>query len=219
MRDIPRGERNVRDHIFRLIWQADPDQGRVATEAFRKILNSFQGRENGRELADGLTEIVDYYTLLGYWRGYREAKRHYEAMEKIDKTPADRTRVAKFVEQIFRKNPDTSTKDVCKALDESGLSAGFGKDEFFGPRIGARKANDEEKWVEGCTEQAVVQWIHRIRKWVKIEKLASAWLNRSSEISGRQSNGAPDFPGIVPSKSRKHQPHGYKNRSAEKNPD
>ena len=71
MKDLPKGEDKVSDHIFRLIWHAEPDQRRVATEAFRKILNSFQGRENGRELADGLIEVVDYYTLVGYWRGPR----------------------------------------------------------------------------------------------------------------------------------------------------
>lgn len=177
MKELPKGKDKVRAHMFSMIWKADPDKGRVAREAARRILNSFRDRSDGRELADNLIEIVNYYTLLGYWRGYREAKRHYQITLKSHKTPADRKGAERIVAGVLRRNQNASTKDICKTLDESGVSGGFGREDYFGPRRGAQQAKLGERWVDGHAEQAVVQWIYRIRKRVKTEKVANAWLS------------------------------------------
>jgi hypothetical protein len=182
MKDLPKGRNEVRQQIFSVIWRADPDQSRLSAEARRRILQSFQGREDGRELADGLIEMVDYYTLVGYWRGYRDAKRHYDTTLKRQKTPADRRYAERFVASMIRRNPDAATKDICKALDEVGISAGFGRHDYFGPRIGTRKADVASRWIDGHAEPAVRQWIHRIRKRVRTEMHATKWLKRSSEV-------------------------------------
>jgi hypothetical protein len=183
MKDLPKGKDKVLSHIFSLIWRADPDQYLVARNARRRILISFGGREDGRELADGLIEIVDYYTLLGYWRGYRDAKRHYQTTLKRKKTPADRKGAQRVVMSLLRRNEDATTMRVLKALDDAGVSGGFGDEDYFGPRIGTSDAKKGERWIDGHGEQAVVQWIHRIRKRVKTERLANAWLSRSSKIN------------------------------------
>lgn len=72
---------------------------------------------------------------------------------------------------------------VLKALDDARVSGGFGDEDYFGPRRGANEAKKGERWIDGNSEQAVVQWIHRIRKRVKTERLANAWLSRSSKIN------------------------------------
>jgi hypothetical protein len=182
MRELPKGTDKVRAHIFSMIWTADwGKDSAVADEAFRRILNSFRDRADGRELADGLTNIVDYYVVLGYWRGYRDARRHYETQLKSHKTPVDRKNAERIVLAVLRKNDEASTGDVCRALDDAGVSGGFGE-EYFGARVGAKKARQGDRWVDGRSEQAVVQWVYRIRKRFKAEKLANAWLSRSSKV-------------------------------------
>jgi hypothetical protein len=183
MKDLPKGKDKVRAHIFSMIWKADHDNSRVATEAVRRILNSFGGREDGRKLADGLIQIIDYYVLVGYWRGYRDAKRHYETKLRNRKTPADRTNAERVVAFVLGRDENTSTKEICKSLDDAGVSGGFGREDFFGLRMGARKARQGERWIDGSSEQAVVQWIYRIRKRIRTERLGNMWLRRSAEIS------------------------------------
>lgn len=163
-----------------MIWAAGCDKGN--RDAVRNILNSFGSRKDGRQLADNLTEVVDHFTVLGYWQGYRDAKRHYETTLKSHKTPADRKNAERIVAAVLHRNEAASSKDICKALDQAGVSGGFGSADFFGPRMHEREARRGEKWIDGHAEQALVQWIYRIRRRVKTERQASAWLKRSSEV-------------------------------------
>src|SRR5208337_1075947 len=181
MKELPKGKDNVRAHIFSMIWAADMEKGSVVHEAVRRILNSFSERSDGRELADSLTEIIDYYVVLGYWRGYRDAKRHYQITMKSHKIPADRKNAERIVAAVLRANEAASTKNICMALDEAGVSGGFGSSDYFGPRMRAKEAKLGERWVDGHAEPAVVQWIYRIRKRVKTERQANAWLNRAAK--------------------------------------
>jgi hypothetical protein len=181
MKELPKGKDKVRAKIYSMIWAADMEKGIVAREAVRRILNSFRERADGGELADSLTEIIEYFVVIGYWRGYRAAKRHYEITMKSHKVPADRKNAESVVAAVVRENEAASTKDICMALDKAGVSGGFGSSDHFGPRIRAKEAKRGERWVDGHAEPAVVQWIYRIRKRVKTERRANAWLNRAAK--------------------------------------
>lgn len=182
MRELPKGQRNVKAHIFSMIWEADPENSRIAQTAVRRILNSFGDRTDGRELADGLINIVDYYALLGYWRGYRDAKRHYQTTRRRRNVSKDREKAKSIVLQVLSRDQDASTQKICRALDRAGVSAWFGGEKYFGPRAGRRQTKRGENWSEGHSEQAVMQWIYRIRKRLKTEQRANAWLERSRAV-------------------------------------
>lgn len=133
-------------------------------------------------LAQAFYLLSQFYMNWGYWTGYLDAKRHYDESRKKQRTPTDRREAAKIVERMYRRNPESSTKDVLKKLDEANVSGFFGGGKYFGPRGGKQKAKPAENWVEALDEQAVIQWMYRSRKRVRKELEAMAWLKRSETV-------------------------------------
>ena len=138
--------------------------------------------EHVTKLAQAFYLLGQFYMNWGYWTGYLDAKKHYDESRKKHRTPLDRTTATKIVESIYRRNPDRSREYVLKQLDEAKVSGFFGKEKYFGPRGGKKRAKPYEEWVDGHDEQAVVQWIYRTRKRVNKELEAAAWLKRSETV-------------------------------------
>lgn len=150
---MTRGKENVRrDFYRRVVRMADAGSLRVASEQagemWSRILRSFAGRPDGGQLADALVAVINYFSQIGYWRGYRNAKRHYKTLGAARRAPRGRKGVHLAIEDMLEKDLGMSAEDICEGLDEAGLSDSFylGKGEKgrtinVGPRVGKGKVD------------------------------------------------------------------------------
>ena len=149
-----------------------------ATEMRRRILSSFSSRPDGGELADGFVAVVEYFSGVGYWRGYKNAKKHYAALNSDQRPPRGSEKVRLAIQEILKQQPKLPTKAVCELLDAKGLSESFesknGKHRFL--NVGRHKGKVEHSWVSVRRENSVKKMISRIRTRLRRERNADAWM-------------------------------------------
>jgi hypothetical protein len=167
---------------------AHPERLRVteqqATEMKRRILNSFASRPDGAELADSFVAVVSYFAGIGYWRGYKNARKHYATIQSISRPPRGSKNVRLAIEEILEKQRNLSTKEVCDILDREGLSESFepkkGKQRYLnvGPHRGGKV---EHSWASVYSEDCVKRMISRIRSRLRRERTAEAWIRLAEQ--------------------------------------
>lgn len=178
---VEKGEENVRrGFLNRVVRMADEKQARVtaqkAKETWQRILQSFASHPDGVQLADGLVTVVQYFSQLGFWRGYRNAKRHYIAMNAVKRTPDGRQEVHREIEKMLEENIEMPADKICERLDQLGLSASFdlkirGKQKtiLVGP-------GRQFCWKSVRKEDSLKNMVSRLRKRVRRERNAMAWM-------------------------------------------
>jgi hypothetical protein len=194
---VEKGKEKVRRGFYDgVVRMADAEHTRIASEQAsemsRRILRSFASQSDGGELADGFTAVIRYFSGIGYWRGYKNAKRHYATVNSIKRTPDGRQEVREAIEQMLEKDIDMTAKEICVQLDKLGLSASFdlpanqklnrkAETIHIGPKF---KSID---WERACTADCVKQMISRVRRRLRRERNAKAWMKLSDRAlpSGR----------------------------------
>jgi hypothetical protein len=161
-----------------------------ATEMQRRILNSFASRPDGGELADGFVAVVNYFAGIGYWRGYKNARKHWAKIDPILRPPRGSKNVRLAIEKILEQQRNLSTKEVCDILDEKKLSESFelkkGRQRFLnvGPHRGGKV---EHSWASVCRVDCVKRMISRIRSRLQRERTAEAWMKLADQaLSSKQ---------------------------------
>jgi hypothetical protein len=160
-----------------------------ATEMQRRILNSFASRPDGGELADGFVAVVNYFAGIGYWRGYKNARKHWAKIDPILRPPRGSKKVRLAIERILEQQRNLSTKEVCDILDKKGLSESFelkmGRQRFL--NVGPRRGKVEHTWASVCRVDCVKRIISRIRSRLQRERTAKAWMKLADQaLSSRQ---------------------------------
>lgn len=155
-----------------------------ASEMRCRILDSFASRPDGGELADGFFAVVNYFAGIGYWRGYKNARKHYATIQSISRPPRGSKNVRLAIEEILEKQRNLSTKEVCDILDKEGISESFEpkkrKQRYLnvGPHRGGMV---EHSWVSVCREDCVKRMISRIRSRLRRERTAEAWIRLAEQ--------------------------------------
>jgi hypothetical protein len=149
-----------------------------ATEMRRRILNSFASRPDGGELADGFVAVIDYFSGIGYWRGYKNAKKHYAAINSVSRPPRGSKDVRLAIEEILEQQPNLSTEEICGLLDKRGLADSFelkrGKQKLL--NVGLHRGKVEHSWTSVCREDCVKRMISRLRTRLRRERIAERWM-------------------------------------------
>jgi len=152
-----------------------------SNEMCDRILQSFVTHANAVELAKEFRTVLSYFSVKAYWRGYKDAHKHYEVMKSVKRTPDGRQEVREAIERMLEQDVNMPTKEVCAQLDRLGLSASFdlpAKQELnkkakvlhIGPKFKAIS------WVQACKAACVKQMISRIRTRLRSERNAKAWM-------------------------------------------
>lgn len=157
-----------------------------ANEIWSRILDSFAWRPEGRELADGFVALIRYFSQLGFWRGYKNAKRNYQTLNAIRRTPRGREKLRLVIEQILEKEIDSPAEKICQRLDDERLSESFfvrtgGKQRIV--TVGPFRGKMERSWVSMCRENCVKGMISRIRTRLRKERTADAWMKLAERAS------------------------------------
>ena len=153
-------------------------------ELGRRIVASFESHPEGKNFRIGWTAMVSYFSALGYWRGYKDAKRHYAVLDPTDRDPNGRGKVRRAVVKMFEKNLTLSAKEICERLDEMDgqhldarrLSASFDT------RIDKKQKTVHvgyahgRPWSKVHREPYVKMMISRLRRRVKAERYAKEWM-------------------------------------------
>lgn len=161
----------------------------VTMELGRRILTSFESHPEGAAFRVGWTAMVSYFSALGYWRGYKDAKRHYAVLGAADRVPHGREHVRRAVEKLLEKDLKASAKQICEQLDvmdreqsdSRRLSASF--DTAVGRKqktVHVGRAHDRP-WSREHREPYVKMMISRLRKRMKAERNAKEWMERSEK--------------------------------------
>jgi len=157
-----------------------------AAEMRRRILNSFASRPDGGELADGFVGVIEYFSGVGYWRGYKNAKKHYAALNSDQRPPRGSEKVRLAIQGILELQPKLPAKGVCELLDAKGLSESFecknGKHRFL--NVGRHRGKVQHSWVSVCRENCVKKMISRIRTRLLRERNANAWMKLADRAFG-----------------------------------
>lgn len=161
---------------------AHPEKFRLkvqqAMEMRRRILSSFASRPDGGELADGFVAVIEYFSGVGYWRGYKNAKKHDATLNSDQRPPRGSEKVRLAIQEILEQQPKLPTKGVCELLDKKGLSESFefkkGKQRFL--NVGRHRGKVQHSWVSVCRENCVKKMISRIRTRLRRERNADAWM-------------------------------------------
>jgi hypothetical protein len=161
-----------------------------ATEMKRRILDSFASRPDGVELADGFVAVVSYFAGVGFWRGYKNARKHYARLHSVARPPRGGKDVRLAIEEMLVQQPHLSTKEICDLLDTKGLSDSFelkkGKKKVLnvGPHRGGRV---EHSWASVYSADCVKRMISRIRSRLRRERTAEAWIRLAEQaLSSKQ---------------------------------
>lgn len=161
-----------------------------ADEMRPRILQAFKNCPDGSELADGFVSIIKYFSAIGYWRGYKAAKRHYAKMNSVRRTPDGRQRLRAAVETMLAADLKTPTTEICEQLDRLRLSASFDlpanqkrnqkpKTVHVGP---TRSGTIHCKWVQVSKDAFVKGMVSRIRTRLRDERRAKAWTELSDKV-------------------------------------
>jgi len=164
---------------------ADPERLRLteqqATEMRSRILNSFASRPDGGELADGFVAVVNYFAGIGYWRGYKNARKHYATLNSVARPPRGSKNVRVAIEDMLVQQPNLSTKEICDLLDAKRLSDSFelmkGKQKIL--NVGPYRGKIEHPWKSVRRENCVKRMISRIRTRMRNERRAAGWMKLS----------------------------------------
>jgi hypothetical protein len=147
-----------------------------ATEMRRRILNSFALSPDSGELADGFVAVINYFSGIGYWRGYKNAKKHYATLTTARRTPDGRQGVRRALESMLEEDIDMSAEKICEQLDKMGLSASFDlrinkkqKTIHVGP-------GHQFCWKHVRKEDSLKKMVSRIRNRLRKERRAEAWM-------------------------------------------
>jgi hypothetical protein len=147
-----------------------------ATEMRHRIINSFASRPDGGELADGLVAVINYFSGIGYWRGYKNAKKHYATLSAARRTPDGRQEVRFAIESMLEEDIDASAEKICEHLDKMGLSASFDL------RINKKQKTihvgrgHQFCWKHVRKEDSLKKMVSRIRTRLRRERRAEAWM-------------------------------------------
>jgi hypothetical protein len=152
----------------------------------RRILNSFASRPDGGELADGFVAVIEYFSGVGYWRGYKNAKKHYAALNSDRRPPRGSEKVRLAIQGILKEQPKLSTKGVCELLDAKGISESFdvkrGKQTVL--NVGQHRGKAQNSWLSVHSENCVKKMISRIRTRLRREHNADAWMKLADRAFG-----------------------------------
>ena len=155
-----------------------------ATEMQRRILNSFASRPDGGELADDFVAVIKYFSGISYWRGYKNARKHYATMHSISRPPRGSKHVRLVIEKMLVQQPNLSTEEICDLLDTKKLSDSFelkkGKKKVLnvGP---CRGKVETHSWASVCRDDCVKRMISRIRSRLRRERTAEAWMKLADQ--------------------------------------
>lgn len=155
-----------------------------ASEMRRLILNSFASRPDGGELADGFLAVIEYFLGIGYWRGYKNAKKHYATLNSGQRTPRGSEKVRLAIQEILEHQPKLPTKGVCELLDAKELSDSFEFKKHTFLNVGRHKGKVRHSWVSVCRENCVKKMISRIRTRLRRERNADAWMKLADRAFG-----------------------------------
>jgi hypothetical protein len=149
------------------------------TEMRRRILDFFTANADGDELADSFDTVIHYFSGLGYWRGYRAAKRHYAALSAVRRTPDGRQKVHRAIEGMLEEDIHMTADEICEQLDKMRLSASFdlkrnGKQKTI--HIGAGR---QFRWKDVSTESSLKKMVSRIRTRLRTELRAEVWMKQA----------------------------------------
>lgn len=132
-------------------------------------------------LAYGLVPITLMVCWTRYWRGYKNAKRHYAMTNAVKRTPHGREELHRAIEEMLEKNLDMSAEEICTQLDAMGLSAyldlkikGKQKTILVGPK-------HPFCWKSVRKEDSLKNMISRLRKRIRNERAARAWMKLSDQ--------------------------------------
>jgi hypothetical protein len=145
----------------------------------RRISNFFATHSDGEELADSFDALIHYFSGLGYWRGYRAAKRHYMTLSAVHRTPDGRQKVHRAIEGMLVEDIRMTTDEICKELDKMRLSTSFdlridGKQKTI--HVGA---GHPFRWKHISTESSLKKMVSRIRTRLRTELRAEAWMKQA----------------------------------------
>ena len=163
-----------------------------ATAMRRRILSSFASRPDGGELADGFIAVIEYFSGVGYWRGYKNAKKHYATLNSDQRPPRGGKKVRLAIQEILEQQPQLPTKGVCEQLDEKGLSESFefknGKHRVL--NVGRHRGKVQHSWVSVCRENCVKKMISRIRTRLRRARNADAWMKLADRAFASRDGGS-----------------------------
>ena len=161
----------------------------VTFEMNRRILAALESHPEGKALTKGLVGMIAYFSAIGYWRGYKDAKRHYAVLSASDRTPRGREEVRRAIERMLEKNLGMSAEEICNRLDlldgqhvdTRRFSAAFdimrgGKQKTL--KVGASYGRP---WRGMHKERCVTMMISRIRKRSKRERNARLWMQKAEK--------------------------------------
>ena len=148
-------------------------------ELRRRILDLFTAQPKGDELADSFDAVIHYFSGLGYWRGYRAAKRHYATLSAVRRTPDGRQEVHRAIEGMLEENIRMTVDEICEELDNMRLSASFdlkrnGKQKTI--HVGPGR---QFRWKDVSTESSMKKMVSRIRTRLRTELRAEAWMKQA----------------------------------------
>jgi len=160
-----------------------------ASEMRRRILDSFGSRPDGAELADGFVGVVSYFAGIGYWRGYKNARKHYARLRSVARPPRGSEHVRFAIEEMLMRQPHLSTEEICDLLDTKGLSDSFelkkGRKKVL--NVGPHRGRVERSWKSVRRENCVKRMISRIRSRLRRERTAEAWMKLADQaLSSKQ---------------------------------
>ena len=149
------------------------------TEMRRSILDFFTAQPNGDDLADSFDAVIHYFSGLGYWRGYKAAKRHYATLSAVRRTPDGRQEVHRAIEGMLEENIRMTADEICEELDSMRLSAAFdlkrnGKQKTI--HVGPGR---QFRWKQVSTESSLKKMVSRIRTRLRTELRAEAWMKQA----------------------------------------
>jgi hypothetical protein len=184
---VDKGKDHVRrgfyDEVVHQAYAENPGitSGQV-NEMWRRILRSFAACPDGGELADGFVAVIRHFSALGYWRGYKNAKRHYATINAVKRRPDGRQEVHLAIAAMLKNDIDISAERVCDQLDEMGLSASFdlkikGKQKTI--QVGPQQ---QFSWRHVRKEDSLKNMISRMRTRLRNERKAEAWMKLADRV-------------------------------------
>jgi hypothetical protein len=192
-------EKIRRDFYGGVVRWADAKHARItseqASEMSGRILRSFASQSDGGELADGFVAVTRHFAELGFWRGYKKAKKHYAALNSVPRPPYGRRDVHLTIEKMLEEDLEMSAEEICKRLDKEGLSDSFyptkGKQKVI--NVGPFRGKVEHKWVDVYKDDFVKGMISRIRTRLRNERRAGAWTKLAGRVfsSGDRASSKP----------------------------
>jgi hypothetical protein len=159
-----------------------------ATAARRQINHVLSELPNGERLTQDFSFTLNYFATALYWRGYRDARRHYETVHSSVRPPIERRDFHTAVRRMLERNIDITTEEICEALHRRGIAATFDRKGNKHVDIGP----DGGDWREEANASYVKQAISRLRKDVKRKLRAEGRLQLSLQTGQRKMNSSDE---------------------------